>query len=154
MLVLEHTVFVSMTFNRRLLGLDLGSKTIGLAVSDTSWTVASPLTTLKRKKFTADANELNKICQEQNIGGLVLGLPLNMDGSEGPRVQATKAFQRNIEKLNELPTTYWDERLSTMAAERALLEADTSRAKRAKVIDKIAASIILQSALERFYDLR
>lgn len=149
----EHPDFVQLTKNKRLLGLDLGSKTIGLAVSDTTWMVASPLQTIKRSKFTKDAQDLLSICEQQNIGGLVLGLPLNMDGSEGPRVQATKAFQRNLEKLTELPVAYWDERLSTVAAERALLEADTSRAKRAERIDNVAASLILQGALERFYVL-
>lgn len=153
MSLLEIPDFVATTRKRRLLGLDLGTKTIGLAVSDAMWTVASPLSTIKRSKFTQDAAELLGICAEQDIGGLVLGLPLNMDGSEGPRVQATRAFQRNLEKLTDLPVAFWDERLSTVAAERALLEADTSRAKRAKVIDSIAASIILQGALERFYHL-
>ncbi len=150
---LEHLEFVTATKSQRLLGLDLGSKTIGLAVSDTAWMVASPLKTLKRSKFTKDAQTLLEICKEQNIGGLVLGLPLNMDGSEGPRVQATKAFQRNLEKMTDLPVAYWDERLSTVAAERAMLEADTSRAKRAENIDNVAASFILQGALERFYEL-
>lgn len=150
----DNISFVTETRNRRLLGLDLGTKTIGLAVSDSMWNVASPLSTIKRTKFTKDAETLIKICNEQDIGGLVLGLPLNMDGSEGPRVQATKAFQRNLERLCPLPVTLWDERLSTVAAERAMLEADTSRAKRAELIDSIAASIILQGALERFYLLR
>lgn len=150
----DNISFVTETRNRRLLGLDLGTKTIGLAVSDSMWNVASPLSTIKRTKFTKDAETLFKICNEQDIGGLVLGLPLNMDGSEGPRVQATKAFQRNLDRLCPLPVTLWDERLSTVAAERAMLEADTSRAKRAELIDSIAASIILQGALERFYLLR
>lgn len=152
--LLDNKDFARTTCNQRLLGLDLGTKTIGLAVSDTMWSVASPLQTIRRSKFTKDAKELIEICETQTIGGLILGLPLNMDGSEGPRVQATKAFQRNLEKLCDLPITYWDERLSTVAAERALLEADTSRAKRAQVIDAIAASIILQGALERLYHLR
>lgn len=152
--LLDTIPFVDQTRNSRLLGLDLGTKTIGLAISDTLWNVASPLSTIKRTKFTKDAEELMAICNEQNVGGLVLGMPLNMDGSEGPRAQATRAFQRNLDRLSSLPVTLWDERLSTVAAERALLEADTSRTKRAQVIDAIAASIILQGALERFYTLR
>ena len=150
----DNVPFVDETLNKRLLGLDLGTKTIGLAVSDTLWNVASPLSTIKRSKFTKDAEELMTICEKQEVGGLVLGLPLNMDGSEGPRAQATRAFQRNLDRLCPLPVTLWDERLSTVAAERALLEADTSRAKRAEVVDAIAASIILQGALERFHSLR
>lgn len=147
---LEHADFIRITKNRRLLSLDLGTRTIGLAVADTLWTVASPIATIKRTKFTKDAETLIAICEKQEVGGLVLGLPLNMDGSEGPRVQATKAFQRNLEKFTALPVTLWDERLSTVAAERALLEADTSRAKRSERIDSVAASLILQGALEFF----
>ncbi|MEP2943234.1 MAG: Holliday junction resolvase RuvX [Hyphomicrobiales bacterium] len=152
--LLDTIPFVDQTRNSRLLGLDLGTKTIGLAISDTLWNVASPLSTIKRTKFTKDAEELMAICKAQNVSGLVLGMPFNMDGSEGPRAQATRAFQRNLDRLSTLPVTLWDERLSTVAAERALLEADTSRAKRAEVIDSIAASIILQGALERFHTLR
>lgn len=148
--LLDDQTFVNTVFGARLLGLDLGTKTIGLAVSDTHWTVASPLLTIKRRKFTLDAETLLATARDQNAGGLVLGLPLNMDGSEGPRAQATRAFQRNLEKLQDLPVVLWDERLSTVAAERALLEADLSRAKRAERIDSIAASLILQSALDRF----
>ncbi|MEP4704972.1 MAG: Holliday junction resolvase RuvX [Hyphomicrobiales bacterium] len=152
--LLDTIPFVDQTRNSRLLGLDLGTKTIGLAISDTLWNVASPLSTIKRTKFTKDAEELMAICKAQNVSGLVLGMPFNMDGSEGPRAQATRAFQRNLDRLSTLSVTLWDERLSTVAAERALLEADTSRAKRAEVIDSIAASIILQGALERFHTLR
>lgn len=148
--LLDTPEFVHETRGRRLLGLDLGTKTIGIAVSDSLWTVASPLSTIKREKFAKDAQALIAACETQETGGLVLGLPLNMDGSEGPRAQATRAFQRNLEKFSSLPVTFWDERLSTVAAERALLEADASRAKRARVIDSIAASLILQGALERF----
>lgn len=151
---LDVNIFVKTCVNCRLLGLDLGTKTIGLAVSDSGWTVASPIQTLKRTKFTKDANALIEIVKEREIGGLVIGFPLNMDGSEGPRVQATKAFQKNLAKLCDVPVTFWDERLSTVAAERAMLEADMSRAKRAEKIDAIAASLILQSALDRFYDLK
>ena len=134
---------------RALAGLDLGTVTIGVAVSDGMRQVATPLETIKRKKFGLDADRLLKICADRNIAGIVLGLPLNMDGSEGPRCQSTRAFARNLEKLTELPITFWDERLSTVAAERALLEADTSRKRRAEVIDHVAASYILQGALDR-----
>ncbi|KEP71090.1 Holliday junction resolvase RuvX [Thioclava sp. BHET1] len=130
-------------------GLDLGTKTIGIAVSDGLRSVATPLLTIKRKKFGIDAAALLKIVAEREICGLILGLPMNMDGSEGPRCQATRAFARNLEKLTETPISYWDERLSTVAAERAMLEADMSRAKRAEVIDHVAASFILQGALDR-----
>ncbi len=149
----EHCEFVKQTKGQRLLSLDLGTKTIGLAISDSLWAIASPLKTLKRTKFTKDVEILISLCEKEEIGGLVLGLPLNMDGTEGPRAQSTRAFQKNLEKLTDLSITYWDERLSTFAAEQALLEADTSRAKRAERIDSIAATIILQGALERFYSL-
>ncbi|MBT8415228.1 MAG: Holliday junction resolvase RuvX, partial [Boseongicola sp.] len=125
---------------RAIAGLDLGTVTIGVAVSDGMRQVATPLETIKRKKFGLDAKHLLDICSERNIAGLVLGLPLNMDGSEGPRCQSTRAFARNLEKLTDLPISFWDERLSTVAAERALLEADTSRKRRAEVIDHVAAS--------------
>ena len=137
-----------------LAGLDLGTVTIGLAVSDTFQSVATPLETIKRKKFTADANKLLEILQARSIAGIVLGLPRNMDGSEGPRCQSTRAFARNLSRLTDLPITYWDERLSTVAAERALLEADTSRKRRSEVIDHVAASYILQGALDRLGHLR
>ena len=137
-----------------LAGLDLGTVTIGVAVSDTFQSVATPLETIKRKKFTADANKLLEILQARSIAGIVLGLPRNMDGSEGPRCQSTRAFARNLSRLTDLPITYWDERLSTVAAERALLEADTSRKRRSEVIDHVAASYILQGALDRLGHLR
>jgi putative Holliday junction resolvase len=130
-------------------GLDFGDKTIGVAVSDSFRQVASPLTTIRRVKFTVDAAELLKLLTARGIVGMVLGLPLNMDGSEGPRVQATRAFARNLSRLTELPIGFWDERLSTVAAERALLEADTSRKRRSEVIDHVAAGYILQGALDR-----
>jgi len=133
----------------RLMGLDLGSKTIGLAVSDTQWTVATPLETIRRTKFTADAEQLLSLAEENAVHAMVIGLPLNMDGSEGPRAQSTRAFARNLEKLTDLAMVFWDERLSTVAVERTLLEADTSRKKRSEVIDKMAASFILQGALDR-----
>ncbi len=130
-------------------GLDLGTKTIGVAVSDGLRHVASPLTVIRREKFTLDAQALLTIVAERALVGLVLGLPRNMDGSEGPRAQSTRAFARNLSRLTDLPITFWDERLSTVAAERALLENDTSRRKRAEVIDQVAAGYILQGALDR-----
>ena len=137
-----------------LVGLDLGTKTIGVSVSDAMLTIASPLETIKRVKFGADAARLFEIVSHRKIEGIVLGLPRNMDGSEGPRAQSTRAFARNLSRLTELPITYWDERLSTVAAERALLEADASRKRRAEVIDNIAASIILQGFLDRLAHMR
>jgi putative Holliday junction resolvase len=139
---------------RALAGLDLGTKTIGVAVSDRLLSVASPLQTINRVKFGQDAAALLEIASAREIGGLVLGLPRNMDGSEGPRCQSTRAFARNLAALTDLPITFWDERLSTVAAERALLEADTSRRKRAEVIDHVAAGVILQGALDRLAVLR
>lgn len=130
-------------------GLDLGTKTIGVALSDLRRSVATPTTVIRREKFTLDAAALLKIVTERQVVGIVLGLPLNMDGSEGPRVQSTRAFARNLEKLTPLPITFWDERLSTVAAERALLEADASRKRRKEVIDAVAAGYILQGALDR-----
>jgi len=135
-------------------GLDLGTKTIGVAVSDTLRSVASPLSTIRREKFTLDAEKLLKIVAEREIAGIVLGLPMNMDGTEGPRCQSTRAFARNLEKLTPLPIGFWDERLSTVAAERAMLEADMSRKRRAEVIDHVAAGFILQGALDRLAHLR
>ncbi|WP_417806869.1 Holliday junction resolvase RuvX [Thioclava sp.] len=134
-------------------GLDLGTKTIGVAVSDGLRSVATPLLTVKRKKFGLDAQALLAIVAERELRGLILGLPMNMDGSEGPRCQSTRAFARNLEKLTELPISFWDERLSTVAAERAMLEADLSRAKRAEAIDHVAAAFILQGALDRLHYL-
>ena len=130
-------------------GLDFGDKTIGVAVSDSYRQVASPLLTIRRVKFTVDAAEVLTLLGARGIVGMVLGLPLNMDGSEGPRVQATRAFARNLSRLTDLPIGFWDERLSTVAAERALLEADTSRKRRSEVIDHVAAGYILQGALDR-----
>jgi putative Holliday junction resolvase len=130
-------------------GLDLGTVTIGVAVTDSFRRVATPLETIKRTKFGKDAAALLGILEKRAITGIILGLPLNMDGSEGPRCQSTRAFARNLAPLTDLPITFWDERLSTVAAERALLEADTSRKRRAEVIDHVAASYILQGALDR-----
>lgn len=137
------------TSGGRVLGIDLGSKTIGLALSDSLLTIASPAFTVKRTKFGKDAATILEFCNEQNVFAFVLGLPLNMDGSEGPRVQATQAFARNMGNLCALPFVYWDERLSTVAAERAMIEADMSRKKRAEKIDAAAAGFILQGALDR-----
>ena len=134
-----------------LIGIDAGTKTLGLALSDVTRTIASPLTVLRRTKFKADAAELLRIAAEHRITGFVLGLPTNLDGTAGPRVQATRAFARNLNALCELPILLWDERLSTAAAERTLLEADASRKRRAQVVDKLAAAIILQGALDRMH---
>ena len=139
---------------RAVAGLDLGEKTIGVAVSDRRLSVATPLETIRRKKFTLDAGALLAICAGREIAGLVVGLPMNMDGTEGPRCQSTRAFARNLERLTEMPIAFWDERLSTVAAERALLEADTSRKRRSEVIDHVAAGFILQGALDRLAHLR
>ncbi|WP_170764264.1 Holliday junction resolvase RuvX [Ruegeria lacuscaerulensis] len=132
-----------------LMGLDLGEKTIGVAVSDRMRTVASPLETVRRKKFTLDSARLLEIIADREIGGILLGLPRNMDGTEGPRCQSTRAFARNLSRLTEIPIGFWDERLSTVAAEKALLEADTTRKRRGQVIDHVAAGYILQGALDR-----
>jgi len=135
----------------RLLGLDLGSKTIGLALSDPAFMVASPIDTIRRTKFDKDAAELDRLIADRGVGGLVLGLPINMDGSEGPRCQSTRQFATNlIQRGMEQPIVFWDERLSTAAVERVLIdEADMSRRKRADVVDKMAAAYILQGALDR-----
>ena len=136
---------------RRLLGLDLGEKTIGLALSDRRLTVASPLETLKRRKFTQDAAALAQVCREREVGGLLFGLPVNMDGSEGPRCQSVRQFAVNLVELAgfALPIAFWDERLSTAAIERLLVtEADLSRKRRSEVVDKMAAAYILQGALD------
>ena len=137
-----------------LMGLDLGDKTIGLSVSDTFRSSASPLETIRRKKFTADVTRMLELSSARGIVGFVLGLPRNMDGTEGARCQSTRAFARNLTRLTELPITFWDERLSTVAAERALLEADTTRKRRAEVIDHVAASYILQGLLDRLQNIK
>ncbi len=137
-----------------LIGLDLGTKTIGIAISDSRQSVATPLRTLRRTKFTADAASLLALAAEREAIGFVLGLPLNMDGSEGPRCQATRAYARNLAEKSPLAIALWDERLSTVAAERALLEADTSRKRRAEVIDHVAAGYILQGFLDRLAAIR
>lgn len=137
----------------RLFGLDLGTKTIGLALSDVERRLASPLDTIRRVKFSTDAEALLKRAADFDVQALVFGLPLNMDGSEGPRVQATRAFMRNLRKLTPLPFAFWDERLSTAAVTRELIAQDASRAKRAEVVDRMAAAYILQGALDRLAHL-
>jgi putative holliday junction resolvase len=133
----------------RLMGLDLGTKTIGLALSDVERRLASPLDTIRRVKFSVDADILLKRLSEFEVLAIVIGLPLNMDGSDGPRVQATRAFMRNLSKLSPVAYAYWDERLSTAAVTRELISQDVSRAKRAEVVDRMAAAYILQGALDR-----
>ena len=144
-----HDFAAALPAMRALMGLDLGDKTIGVAVSDTFGSVATPLETVRRRKFGVDAARLQEVLTDRNVGGLVLGLPRNMDGSEGPRCQSTRAFARNFAQLWDGPITVWDERLSTVAAEKALLEADTTRKRRAEVIDHVAAGYILQGLLDR-----
>lgn len=138
---------------QRLLGLDLGSKTIGVALSDFLCNIATPMEIIRRTKFTKDAERLITIITEQNVGGLVLGLPLNMDGSEGPRCQSTRQFAKNISDKIDIPIILWDERLSTVAVTRTLLEADASRKRRKEVVDKMAAAYILQGALNKISNL-
>ena len=133
---------------QRLMGLDLGSKTIGMALSDATLTVATPLETAKRTKLAVDLSVLFAAAQANDVGGFILGLPLNMDGSEGPRAQATRAFAWEMGRQSPLPVGFWDERLSTIAVTRTLLEADLSRNRRAQVVDKVAAAYILQGALD------
>jgi putative Holliday junction resolvase len=137
-----------------MLGFDLGEKTIGLALSDTLLTVATPLETLKRGKFSADAPAIEAIIAKQGVGGLVIGLPLNMDGTEGPSAQSARAFGRNFAARSALPILFWDERLSTAAVTRTLIDADASRKRRSEVIDKMAAAYILQGVLDRLRVMR
>jgi putative Holliday junction resolvase len=133
---------------KRLLALDLGDKTIGLALSDVTRTIASPLQALPKKKFTVNAAELAALAAEHDVGGIVIGLPVNMDGSEGPRAQSARQFAANLAGKLDLPIVLWDERLSTAAVTRTLIEADASRARRAQLVDKLAAAYILQGALD------
>jgi putative Holliday junction resolvase len=150
----DIVAFVAMLApSRRLIGIDAGTKTLGLALSDLARFIASPLETIQRTKFTADATRLLQIAAEHDIAGFVLGWPVNLDGTIGPRAQATRAFARNLNKLTPLPIFLWDERLSTAEAERMLIAADASRKRRADVIDKLAATIILQGALNRIRNL-
>ena len=143
----------TLTPGTAIAGLDLGTKTIGLAMSDLGRTLASPRPVLKRVKFTKDAELLLAFAAKERVAAFVIGLPINMDGSEGPRVQATRAFVRLMSEKTDIPFVYWDERLSTVAATRALLEMDVSRAKRAERVDSAAASFILQGALDRLSSL-
>jgi putative holliday junction resolvase len=134
---------------RPLIGLDVGTKTIGIAVSDRSRRIASPRETIRRGKFAADAARLLAIAAEDQVAAVIVGLPISMDGSEGPRAQSTRAFARNLARLTDLPIAFWDERLSSAVVERMLIEADRSRARRAEIVDKLAAAYILQGALDR-----
>jgi putative Holliday junction resolvase len=134
---------------QRLLGLDVGSKTLGLAISDASLTIASPLETLRRSRFADDAERLRRIITERDVGGLVIGLPVSMDGREGPSCQSVRQFAQNLLEVLDIDIAFWDERLSTAAVERTLIEADLSRKRRREVIDKMAAAYILQGALDR-----
>lgn len=136
-----------------LFGLDIGEKTIGVAVCDPARMVATPVETIRRKKFTQDAERLADLAAERKIAGLVLGLPLNMDGSEGPSAQRVRAFARNLPRILDLPVAFWDERLSTAAMDRELIALDTSRARRAEKIDEMAAAFILQGAIDRIRGL-
>jgi putative Holliday junction resolvase len=138
---------------QRLLGFDLGEKTIGLALSDVRLVIATPMDTIRRTKFSKDAELLKSVIDKHDVGGLVIGLPINMDGSEGPAVQSARAFARNFSAKLDLPMLFWDERLSTAAVTRTLLEADASRKRRSEVVDKMAASYILQGALDRLSKL-
>lgn len=133
----------------KLMGLDLGTKTIGVAISDSIRMAATPVETIRRAKFSADAARILELIAKNNVTGIVLGLPLNMDGSEGPRAQSARAFGRNLAQKTDLPIVFWDERLSTMAVTRTMIEADLSRARQAEVVDKMAASYILQGVLDR-----
>lgn len=142
------TACAALPSGQRLMGLDLGTKTIGVATSDLTRQIATPIEVIARKKFTEDANRLIAIMARENIGLLVIGLPVNMDGTEGPRAQSARAFVRNFARLSAAPAVFWDERLSTAAVERMLVEADASRARRDQVVDKLAAAWILQAALD------
>lgn len=142
-----------LSYGQRVLGLDLGEKTIGLALSDTLLTVATPYDTLKRGKFSADAAKLEEVAAKEGIGGMIVGLPLNMDGSDGPSAQSARAFARNFAARCHLPLVLWDERLSTAAVQRDMIAADASRKRRAASVDKVAAAYILQGALDALRNL-
>ena len=135
--------------NQKLMGLDLGTKTIGIAFSDVNLSISTARETVLRTKFSKDAEKLLTLANNEDVFAIILGLPLNMDGTEGPRAQSTRAFARNLSRLTELPILFQDERLSTYAAEQAMLEADMSRKKRSEKIDAVAAAVILQGALDR-----
>lgn len=144
---------LALPHHARLMGVDLGSKTIGLALSDLGRQIATPLETIRRVKFTPDAAALLKLAARHEVAALIIGLPLNMDGSEGPRVQSTRAFVRSLSPLTDLPVAFQDERMSTQAVTRTLLAANASRARRAELVDKMAAAYILQGALDRLAHL-
>jgi putative holliday junction resolvase len=148
-MIIDLAELLTLPRHARLMGIDLGTKTIGLSISDVERSIASPLETIRRVKFTPDVAALLALAARHEIAALVIGLPLNMDGTEGPRAQSTRAFVRNLMPLTALPVVYQDERMSTQAVTRTLLEADTSRAKRADLVDKMAAAYILQGALDR-----
>lgn len=137
---------------QRLLGFDLGTKLIGVALSDVERVIASPLETIRRTRFAAEAARIGELVRRYDVGGFVFGLPVNMDGSEGPRAQSSRAFARNLGRLSQVPAAFWDERLSTAAVTRALIDADASRARRADLVDRVAAAYILQGALDRMRD--
>ena len=146
----EFTKFLSSIVSKTtIIALDLGEKTIGVAVSDLNWMVATPLKTILRKKFSQDSSEILELSKERQIGGIVIGLPKHMNGSEGRRCQSTRAFAKNLTKKTSLPILLCDERLSTVAAEKALIQGNTSRLKRSKIIDHVAAAYILQGVLDR-----
>jgi putative holliday junction resolvase len=147
--VVELEAFARLPRHARLMGLDLGSKRIGVALSDVGRAIASPLATIARTKFTKDAARLIALATQHEVAGLVIGLPRNMDGSEGSAAQSARSFARNLGRLSTLPLAFWDERLSTAAVSRLLIEADTSRARRGELVDKLAATYILQGALDR-----
>jgi putative Holliday junction resolvase len=151
--VADAVVFADLLTPGRLIGIDAGTKTLGLALSDVTRSIASALETIRRTKFKDDAKRLLDLAREHAVQGFVLGLPANLDGSEGPRAQATRAFARNLNALSPLPILLWDERLTTVEAERLLIAADASRKRRADVIDKLAATLILQGALDRMRSL-
>lgn len=152
--VSDVAAFADLLAPGRLIGIDAGTKTLGLALSDVTRTIGSALETIQRTKFSVDAKRLLHIAAEHSVQGFVLGFPANLDGTEGPRAQATRALARNLNALTPLPILLWDERLTTLEAERMLIQADTSRKRRAEVIDKLAATLILQGALDRMRVLK
>ncbi len=150
MIIHSYQEFISHIGEKRLLGLDVGTKTLGVAVCDARQKIASPLHTIKRTKFTNDLEQLIAIIEEQEAGGLVIGLPLNTDGTEGAKCQSVRQFARNVLKTYEIPITFWDERFSTVAVTDTLLEADVSRKRRSELVDKMAAAYILQGAIDSY----
>ena len=147
-MIVEPAALADLPRHARLLGADLGTKTIGLALSDVERRIATPLETIRRTKFTPDAGKLKAIVERFEVAGIVMGLPLNMDGTEGPRAQATRAFARNLGPILPCPIAFWDERLSTFVVTRTLIDADASRSRRAELVDKMAAAYVLQGFLD------